>query len=486
MLIKSNPDEIQAYLVDASNFKGTCEKVFFPENELDVISILKDANDNNFNVTVSGNGTGLTGARVPIDGVVISIDKLNKILELNIDEKYIVIEPGVLLSVMNDEVKKVNLLYPPDPTEQNCYVGATIATNASGAKTFKYGPTRHFVLELDVILPTGKKVELKRGEFIAKENLLKIKTTESDVIEIVLPDYKMPTTKNASGYFIHNNMDAIDLFIGSEGTLGIITKAKLKLLDAPFNTLSCVVFFNSEKDGLSFISEGRVKSNSPDNLLSARALEFFDKNALDFLRDDFSEINGNFECAVWFEQEINADNEDELTELWFNQIEECNGDTDNIWVALQETDKARIKEFRHAISYKVNEYISRNNFRKLGTDVAVPDSDFNEFYFYCQSLVKSSGIDSVCYGHFGNSHIHLNMLPKNEEEFLIGKNLYKSICEKAVELNGTVSAEHGIGKIKLDYLKLMYGDDGIDKMKSIKKILDPNFILGRGTMFPAD
>ena len=151
MIIKTSPDEIQNYLLDSSNFKGFCDAVYFPENEQDISEILKEAFRKNIAVTISGNGTGLTGARVPRGGIVISTEKLNRIIELNREQLYAVVEPGVLLFEFQEKVKEQNLMYPPDPTEKNCYLGGTVATNASGEKTFKYGPTRNYVLEMDEI-----------------------------------------------------------------------------------------------------------------------------------------------------------------------------------------------------------------------------------------------------------------------------------------------------------------------------------------------
>lgn len=482
MFIKSEQDEIQSFLVDASNFQGYCDAVYFPENEEDIVKILTAANKNKTPVTVAGNGTGLTGARVPLGGIVISTEKMNRIIEINKEEGCVIIQPAVMLSDMLDVLKENGLLYPPDPTEKNCYVGATIATNASGAKTFKYGPTRDYVIALDVVLPTGETVFIERGKCFAESSLLSFKTRNGNAIELKLPDINMPNTKNASGYFINDNMDLIDLFIGSEGTLGIITKAKLRIIPYPPQTLSCVVFFPKEIDGLEFVAKARERSRS-DGILSARALEYFDRNSLQFLKNDFSEVDDLAYCAVWFEQEYSPETEDILTEEWFALITECNGNDENVWAAIQDSDKERIAQFRHAVPSKVNEFISRNGYRKLGTDVAVPDDKFNDFYFYAKKLVLNSGLNYVCYGHFGNSHIHLNMLPTTDEEFLTGKSVYKLICQKAVELHGTVSAEHGIGKIKTDYLMMMYGEKVINEMKSIKKTLDPNFILGRGTMF---
>jgi D-lactate dehydrogenase (cytochrome) len=147
MIIKTEQDEIQNYLVDASNTRGFCDTVYIPESADEISAILIDANNKMQPVTISGNGTGLTGARVPQGGIVISTEKLNKIIEINTEEMYVIVEPGVILSDLRDTLLSKGVLYPPDPTEWNCFVGGTVATNASGAKTFKYGPTRNYVKE---------------------------------------------------------------------------------------------------------------------------------------------------------------------------------------------------------------------------------------------------------------------------------------------------------------------------------------------------
>jgi D-lactate dehydrogenase (cytochrome) len=505
MLNKKNLDEIQNFLVDASNFKGDCNAVYFPTTVEDIKNLIKDSNASKMRVTIAGNGTGLTGGRVPQGGIVISTEKLNKILEIDLEKKTAILQPGVVLSyfqnklntLKKDELISSNLIeqpgkvrsffYPPDPTEPNCFIGATIATNASGAKTFKYGSTRNFVEELEVILANGETIKIKRGEKFANNYHLQLITDEGSVIDLQIPNYKMPGVKNAAGYFCKQNIDAIDLFIGNEGTLGIISKAKLKILPTPFDILSCVVFFSSENNGLAFIEEAREKSfltrsnNKTD--IDARALEFWDENAIKFLLEDYEQIDKNADCAVWFEQELGSNNQDELTSLWFELIKKHEGNIEKSWVGFTETDREKIREFRHAISYKVNEYISMNNFRKLGTDTAVPAKAFAQYYFNCKKMVQQAGINYVAYGHFGNSHLHLNMLPRNDDEFYLGKELYLRMCEMAIRLNGTVSAEHGIGKMKREYLLMMYGEDSIRQMAKLKKQLDPNLILNIGNMF---
>jgi len=487
MILKTSPDEIQNYLSDASNFKGSCEAVYIPESIEEIAGLLKEADGSKTPVTIAGNGTGLTGARVPLGGIMISTEKLNRIIEINTEEKYIITEPGVILDTLQKEVNGVNLLYPPDPTEWNCFIGGTIATNASGEKTFKYGPTRNFVEELQVVLASGEIIELKRGMQKAKDYELELTTRSGRTIKIQIPDIRMPAVKNASGYFLKKDMDAIDLFIGSEGTLGVITNIKLRLVDLPENILSSVIFFNSEADAVFFIEEAREISFrtrlEQSDSIDALALEFMDENCLKFLIGDYPQIPADAKASVWFEQETSEENDEKLFNDWADLIARHNGNTETAWFAFSAQDKIKLEEFRHSVSAKANEFIARKKVKKLGTDVAVPDNQFRKFYKDCKTLVNNSGMKFIAYGHFGNSHLHLNMLPSNEEEYNRGKEIYRQICENAVRLGGTISAEHGVGKLKTDYLKMMYGEENVKRMAQIKKALDPNFILGRGTLF---
>ncbi len=168
---------------------------------------------------------------------------------------------------------------------------------------------------------------------------------------------------------------------------------------------------------------------------------------------------------------------------WADKITSHNSSIEDAWLAYDAGDLQEIKKFRHAISYKVNEYISKNGFMKLGTDTAVAVEYFDEYYSYATKMVQDAGIEYVTYGHFGDCHLHLNMLPKDSVEYIKGKEIYLELCKKAVEHGGTVSAEHGIGKLKKEYLKLMYGEKGINEMKKVKKYLDPNNLLNIGNLF---
>ena len=487
MIIKKDIDEIQNYFTDAANYKGICDAVYFPENISDVSTVLKEANSGGNRVTVSGGGTGITGSRVPEGGIVLSTERLNRII--NISHASIITEPGVVLADLQSEVESKKLFYPPDPTERNCFIGGTIATNASGAKTLKYGSTRNYVESLQIILPEGDLLTLKRNEIFADKLHLVFTSDSGKRFSLNLPEMNMPKTKNASGYFLKPDMDLVDLFIGSEGTLGVITQAKLKLLPIPENIISAVIFFDNVENALNFVMESDnikhalAEKSNPD--LHPTGIEFFDRRALDFLRDLFPQIPEGSDAAIWFEEDSPVNVESHLN-IWHEFIEKHHGDLNNSWIATSPAEREKFKDFRHAVSWKVNESMAQKGLRKVGTDTAVPKKNFRQFFAVINDLAEQSNIDYLVYGHFGNYHPHLNLLPRNEEEFKRAKELYHQICLKSIELEGTVSAEHGIGKMKHQYLLDMYGEEVVRGMAVIKKKLDPNLILGIGNIFSLD
>lgn len=483
MITKTDKSDFESYLVDAANIKGDCETLLIPETEEELVSIVKSANSEGKRITIAASRTGLNGGSVPDNGFLVSLEKLNNIISIDKGNKIAVVQPGVILADFQSEVEKLGLFYPPDPTETNCSMGGTVANNSSGARTFKYGATRNFVLSIDVVLPNGKKVKIKRGENLLDNLNGKIQLGESQSIEFNIPDYTMPNVKHAAGYYCRPNMDLIDLFIGSEGTLGIISQIEIKLIDLPPNVLSMIIFFNNEENIFSFVDDVRKRSYSRTDTVNLREIEFFDENTLNLLIDEYSNIPMDTKGAVWIEQEFESEEEDKLLEEIERIIDEHNGDVENIWFALNENERSRLKEFRHKIPLKVNDIISGRGLVKIGTDTAVPDDKFQEFYFFTVNLIKQNNLDYVVYGHIGNSHLHFNMLPKDIDELKLGRSLYGKICDKSVELVGTISAEHGIGKLKRNYLVKMFGDENIKKMASLKLKFDPNKILNIGNIF---
>lgn len=495
MIVKTQTDELQNYLIDASNLPGGfAEKLFIPETIEEIAEILKDANENKISVTVSGARTGTVGGAIPFGGYVISLEKLNKIEEINAEEKFAIVESGVVLNDFQKAVEAENLFYPPDPTEWSCQIGGTVATNASGARSFKYGATRNFVEELEVVLASGEILDLKRGENFSLDDFLNLKTRDGNEIKIKLPTYAQPEVrKNTSGYFSGEKIDAIDLFIGSEGTLGIVTKIKLKILEKPQSFFSGIIFFQNENDILTFVSEARKSSFEARKLkaqnsefkteIDASLIEYFDEQALKFISEKFPEVPENAKGAIFFEQETNTENEDVLLEKWNELLEKNNADLDNSWFTTTEQDREKMREFRHALPVTVNERIVRNKQKKVGTDMAVPDDKFASFLKFYKEKLNESGLEYVIFGHIGDNHLHANMIPKNDSEAEKARHLYGRFIAQAIMLGGTISAEHGIGKHKSKYLYVMMGERFLNEMAEIKKALDSNGILGRGNMF---
>src|SRR6185295_18900299 len=265
MLIKSNRDEIESFLSDASHMRdGQADRVVFPENAEEVAEVLKSAAADKTPVTVSGAGTGTVGGRIPFAGIVLATDKLKQIKSIVHEEPggRAVVEAGVRLADLQRLVDSADLFYPPDPTERSCFLGGTVATNASGARTFKYGPTRNYVKRLRIALANGDVINLRRGELRADaRGRIKLPLPSGGAIEAQLPTYQMPRTrKHAAGYYVAPQMDVLDLFIGSEGTLGVITGIEVALLPKPSGLLSGVVFFKTDENVLSFVSEARKLS----------------------------------------------------------------------------------------------------------------------------------------------------------------------------------------------------------------------------------
>lgn len=483
MLIKKDKDIIVSYLEDYSNLKGGfAEALLIPETEQDVINFLKDASLKKIAVTISGAGTGVCGGRIPFGGVILSLEKLNKIISIQASSPTgqagkATVQAGVILENFLNAVEDNTLFYPPDPTEKSSFIGANVATGASGARTFKFGTTRDFVTRIRAILSTGEVVDIKRGAIFADKNgVLEIPTTSRRKIKVDIPKYRMPSIKNAAGYYSRPGMDAVDLFIGQDGTLAVITEVELKLLDKPYNILDCYAFFENDRDCLEFIYEAK-------RAMDAMSLEYFDGNALNLLRKRHSEIPSQAKAACFFEQITNPDNEDKLISEWSLLMEAHKADLDKTWFGQTKKERSRLRDFRHDVPDMVNEIVKQRNLTKIGTDIAVPDDKLDEMLNFYKTNLINLGIPYLMFGHIGNSHIHVNILPKDKTEHMKAKNIYIEFVKKAISLGGTISAEHGIGKMKHDYLKLMYGKGGIEQMVKVKKALDAACILGLDNIF---
>ena len=493
MLQKTAQDEVQSFLADASNLAGGhAARVAWPESAAEVSELLRAATRAGTPVTVAGAGTGVVGGRVPFGGLVLATDRLNRLGEIVKEEKggRATVGAGVTLGEFRRACEARALFYPPDPTEWSCYMGGTVATNASGARTFKYGPTRGYVRRLQVALTTGDVLDIRRGDVRAdKRGRLLIPLAGGRAITAQLPTYRMPQTrKHVAGYYVAPELDALDLFIGSEGTLGVITEIEVALLDKPAGVLGGVVFFAAENDLLGCVRAARALSLETraarrTGALDARALEYFDVEALAFLRAHEPRVPAHASGALFFEQETTPETEERLSAAWLALLEQHEALLDESWFASDERDQARLREFRHRLPVLVNEWLARHGQRKVSTDMCVPDEAFAGMLSFYQAALRAEGLRYVIFGHIGDNHVHVNILPRDDAEAARARALYGQFIARAVSVGGTISAEHGVGKLKRDYLRTLYGEAALREMAALKRAFDPAGILGRGNIF---
>ena len=217
--------------------------------------------------------------------------------------------------------------------------------------------------------------------------------------------------------------------------------------------------------------------------LDARALEYFDRESLNFLRQKYKTVPEQATGAIFFEQETAPPTEDELMNQWLSLLEAHHALTDQSWFATNEQDQAKLREFRHALPVLMNEWFAQHNQRKVSTDMGVPDNAFAGMLRFYQDNLRNGDLHYTIFGHIGDNHVHVNILPRNDNEADKAWAIYRRFIRRAVEVGGTISAEHGIGKLKHEYLRELYGEAHLREMAALKRAFDPAGILGRGNMF---
>jgi D-lactate dehydrogenase (cytochrome) len=483
MLIKKDRSAIESYFEDSSNLKGGyAEGVAFPEDIKELSAFLADACKRRAPVTVSGGGTATTGARIPFGGLLLSLEKMNSVIGVSKALKTATAEAGASVEELKAKSENNGLFYASHPTEKWALLGGTVATNASGARSFKYGPTRRQVRRLKMALSDGEIFEIRRGERRITKNDNRIILDSGRIIEIPVPSYRIPAVKSSAGYFACDGMDPIDLFIGQEGTLSVIVEIDFALIDLPCGILSSFVFFDTLKDAWLFASEARSISGK-GQAIDALSIEYLGTDALELLRRKNRNVPANARAAIFFEQETPEKEDPLIMDAWLELIRKHNASADRTWVAMTEKEQEDFNELRHSVPESVNEIVKANGFSKLSTDIAVPEKSFDKMISFYYDTLRPEKIQNVIFGHIGECHLHVNLLPKNETELERSRDICNSFYEKGVALGGTVSAEHGIGKIRRKYLEMMYGRKSIIEMARIKKALDPACILGLDNIF---
>lgn len=418
-----------------------------PQTAEQVSEILKICNENLIAVTPRGGGTGLSGGALPVyGGVLLSMERFNKIL--NIDERNLqaIVEPGVINEVFQQAVKSKGLFYPPDPASKgSCFLGGNLAECAGGPKAVKYGVTRDYVLNIEVVLPTGE-----------------IIWTGANVL------------KNSTGYNLTH------LMIGSEGTLGIITKIVFRLIPLPAHDMLLLVPFKSAEKACESVAAVFRAGIIPS------AMEFMERDAILFVKE-FVEVNIEVEddCNAHLIIEVDGNDMDQLmrdcekiSEIMYDY--ECG----EILFADSEQRKSELWKMRRA----VGEAVKAHSVYKE-EDTVVPRAELPRLLKGVKQIGNKYGFHSVCYGHAGDGNLHVNILKNDLSDEHWNNALPKGITEifkLCVELGGTLSGEHGIGLVQKEFLPIALTSKQIEIQKNIKRAFDPNYILNPGKIFPGN
>ncbi|MCI9041531.1 FAD-binding oxidoreductase [Dubosiella newyorkensis] len=413
------------------------ELVIKPVSANEVSAVMKYAYEHSIPVTARGSGTGLVGSCVPMEhGIILDLSLMNNILELDEENLTLTVEPGVLLMDLAAFVEDHDLFYPPDPGEKSATIGGNISTNAGGMRAVKYGVTRDFVRGLEVVLPNG------------------------DIVE-----FGGKVVKNSSGY------DLKDLIIGSEGTLGIVTKAILKLLPLPKKTISLLIPFPSLEKAIQTVPK-IIKSKAIPT-----AIEFMQKEVIEDAEEYLGKAFPDHQSEAYLLLKFDGNSQDEIERAYAKVADLCleEGALDVLISDTAERDES-IWKARGAFL----EAIKGSTTYMDEVDMVVPRSYVNDMVEYLHSIQREVGLRIKSFGHAGDGNLHAYMLKDdlNDEEW--EKRLNKAmdlIYAKARELNGQVSGEHGIGYAKKMYLKESLAKDNIDLMNGIKQVFDAKNIL---------
>jgi glycolate oxidase len=439
--VSTAPDVVVANSQDALKQVFPAEAVVFPRAAEEIAAIMKLANERRFYVTARGGGVGYTGGAVPVrGGIVLATARMNRILEINKADLVAIIEPAVTNYELQQSVEAEGMFYPPDPSSwRDSFIGGNIALNAGGPRCVKYGNTKQFVMGLDFVTPTG---------------------------EIVRSGGRVP--KNATGFHLES------LMVGSEGMLGIVTRCILRLLPKPEARRTALAIFESARDACNCVADFTSSGILPV------ALELLDRTSINAIEDyEPSRLPRNAGALLIIEV-------DGLREAVAREAE----------IVREMCRKHRAIQFREAadeaegqaiweVRRKMSPAVARMGAIKLNHDAVVPRSRIPEMLDFVEDLSRRSGFLIPTFGHAGDGNLHINvMLQDNEEDTRRrGAATVREIFEKAVELGGTISGEHGIGYAKAPFFDLAVTGPTMELMRTIKRALDPNGILNPGKVF---
>jgi D-lactate dehydrogenase (cytochrome) len=483
--IETEADVVGAFLSDAAHVPGGhATGVAFPKTTQEVADVVA----NSARVLPVGAQSSLTGGATPRGDVVLSTRALTDIEILS--STRVRVGAGVPLAELQRALAPRGLYYPPIPTFDGAFVGGTLSTNAAGATTFKYGSARRWVEGLTIVLADGSVLTFERGERLASAM-------------VPVPTYVMPDVpKLSAGYFAKPDMDLVDLFVGSEGTLGVITEARLRVIPLPRR---CAVLVTCEPDlqAVSVTAALRDRATRAwhgDGPLDVSAVEYMDARALKVVPDEaFSRAGvarpGANSVMLLAQIEVARDDERALAALaaLADVLEQC-GVTADPAIALPGDDRgaARMFELREAVPSSVNRHIAAMKARvhpdihKTAGDMIVPFHRLADSLALYRRVFEAHGLEYAIWGHVSDGNLHPNVVPRSMEDVEVGHAAILEMARAVVAMGGAPLAEHGVGRspLKQQLLRELYGERGIEEMRAVKRALDPGWKFSSGVLFP--
>jgi len=449
--LAADPEVRKAYSADVSGLVMVPDAVARPTSSGEVQEILRNASSDRTPVTAAGGQTSTTGASICDRGVLLSMRAMDRVIDIDVAGKRAIVEPGVILGALNRQLADTGLHFAPDPTsEDDVTIGGAIACNASGARTLLYGATRAHVRSLEVVLANGDLARVGRSGL----------------------------DKNTAGYAFAQ--DPVDWFIGSEGTLGVIVEAELSLTPLPAQVIGIGIPCVDEASALALVVAIRDAGD-----LHPRCIEYFDGLALAIARQHSGRDWGSGAGALVYVEDVATASGELPLEHWLEIAEDHNA-VGNLLVFEGETALRDARKMRHAVPATMNERGSArrpHGGRKVSTDWAVPFRRLHEAIGEARRLVDAAGLaQPVIYGHAGNGHPHENFIAHDGAELERIESVVEATLKHVIGLGGTVSAEHGIGKIKKRWLPLQATALQIGVMRSVKRELDPHGLLAPGNI----
>ncbi len=508
-------DVVASFLEDAAHFRGGhAIGVATPTSEAAVAALLAAS----ATVLPVGAQSSLTGGATPDGGVVLSTSRLNRIVDIGPD--WIRVQPGVTLTDLDSALERVGGHYPPTPTFTGAFVGGIVATNAAGASTFKHGSTRQWIEAVSVVLASGDVLDIERGRTRAVDGHFDL-VLANRVARVRVPTYRMPdVSKLSAGYFAAPDMDLIDLFIGSEGTLGVITGITLRI--QPARPAMCLAFvpFADRSAALTFVRRLRDEAiatwrTKDASGLDVAAIEHMDARCLELLREDGAdrqygvsiptgtsmallvtlELPPGTTAAQSFEEigrYRDADVADSPLVRFCRMLDEA-GVVDAVEIAVpgDPSRASQLLALREAVPAGVNARVGRarmaidSRIAKTAADMIVPFDRLDELLTIYDREFRRRGLDAAVWGHISDGNLHPNVIPRSMADVESGREAILGFGGDAIRLGGSPLAEHGVGRnsIKQRLLVDLYGVEGVNQMREVKRTLDPDFKLAPGVLF---